>query len=165
MLIDIPLLVVGNGPAPLVVAKLAAGWGLPCMLAGHEVIAGDTPVALDADAVAELTPHGVLEILRPYLEVVDPPTITPRAFQDVLKHHCVADFNVTVYDKVTVVERIVDGRGLRGVMTDGRARWDLRADLFIDATLLPSTLPAAITAGAAAVREALVALRSSAKEV
>lgn len=164
MLIDTPLLVVGNGPAPLVVAKLAAGWGLPCMLVGHEVIGGDTPVALDADAVAELTPHGVLEILRPYLVAVDPPTVTPQAFEDVLKHHCVADFNVTVYDQVTVVERTLDGRSLRGVLTDGRARWDLHADLFIDATLLPSTLPAAITAGAATVREALVALRSSVRE-
>jgi hypothetical protein len=164
MLIETPLLVVGNGPAPLVVAKLAAGWGLPCLLVGHEVIGGDTPVALDADAVAELTPHGVLDILRPYLQAVDPPTITPLAFEDVLKHHCVADFNVTVYDRMTVAERTINGRGLLGVMTDGRARWDLSADMFVDATLLPSTLPAAITAGAATVREVLVTLRTSVRE-
>src|SRR3954452_3275016 len=103
MLIETPLLVVGQGPAPLVVAKIAAGWGLPCLLVGHEVTGGDTPVALDADAVAALTPHGALDVLRPYLDAVDPPTISPRVFEEVLKHHCVADFNVTVYDRMTVV--------------------------------------------------------------
>ncbi len=160
MLIDTPLLVVGTGPAPLVVAKIAAGWGLPCLLVGHEVTGGDTPVPLDADAVAELIPLGVLDILRPYLDAVDPPTIAPRAFEDVLKHHCVADFNVTVYDRMTVVERVPDGRGVRAVMTDGKARWDLRADTFVDAARLPNTLPAAIIAGAATVRAILDARRS-----
>ena len=160
MLIDTPLLVVGHGPAPLVVAKVAAGWGLSCMLVGHEVIGDDRPVPLGADAIAELTPNGVLDILRPYLDAVDPPAISPRAFEEVLKHHCVADFNVTVYDRMTVIERVPIGRGVRAVVTDGRARWDVTADVFIDAALLPSALPMAITTGAATVRELLTALRS-----
>jgi hypothetical protein len=159
MLIETPLLVVGHGPAAVVVAKVAAGWGLPCMLVGHEVVGDDTPVPLDAGAVAELTACAVLDILRPYFYSVDPPTITPRAFEDVLKHHCVADFNVTVYDRMTVIERVVAGRGLRAVMTDGRARWDLTADMFIDAALLPRALPAAITAGAATARDVLAERR------
>ena len=127
---------------------------------GHEVIGGDTPIALDADAVAELTPHGVLDILRPYLDAVDPPTIAPRAFEEVLKHHCVADFNVMVYDRMTVVDRVLDGRGIRAVMTDGKARWDLTADTFVDAASLPTAVSEAITAGAAKVREVLAARRS-----
>jgi hypothetical protein len=160
MLIDTPLLVVGKGPGALVVAKIAAGWGLPCTLVGHEVVGDDTPVVLGADAVAELTPHGVLDILRPYLDAVDRPAIRPRAFEEVLKHHCVADFNVTVYDRMNVVDRVVDGRGIRAVMTDGKARWDITADTFVDAASLPTALSDAITAGAATVREVLAARRA-----
>jgi len=150
MLIDIPLLVVGRGPGALVVAKVAAGYGLACLLVGHDVGDDDRPVPLDADAAAALERHGLLGILQPYLDAVAPPTITPRAFEEVIKHHCVADLNVTVYDQMAVVERTPVGPGLRGVLTDGTSRWDVSADLFVDATLLPADLSAAITAGAAA---------------
>src|SRR4051812_29842914 len=105
MLIDTPLLVVGRGPAALVVAKIAAGYGLPCLLVGHDVSDDDRPVPLTADAAAALERHGLLGILQPYLDSVSPPTITPRAFEEVIKHHCVADLNVTVYDRMDVVER------------------------------------------------------------
>lgn len=161
MLIDTPLLVIGHGPAPLVVAKVAAGWGLPCTLVGHEVTGDDTPVPLGAEAVGELRRHGLLDILRPYLDAVDPPTITPRAFEDVVKHHCVADFNVTVYDRMALVDRRLVGGGLRAVLTDGQARWEITADMFVDAAALPSTLPAAITAGAAIALEVIDSLRST----
>ena len=155
MLIDTPLLVVGSGPAALVVAKVAAGYGLACLLVGHEVVGGDGAVPLAADALAELERHGLVDILRPYLDPVDPPTITPRAFEDVLKHHCVADLNATVYDQMAVVERVPARRGLHAVLTDGTTRWELSADMFVDARLLPSDLSAAITTGAAAALEAL----------
>jgi hypothetical protein len=155
MRIDTPLLVVGRGPPALVVAKLAGGYGLPCLLAGHEVVGGDVPVALDADAVVVLERHGLLDVLRPYLTALDPVAIAPRAFEEVVKHHCVADPNVTVYDDVEVIERVAVGAGLRGVLTDGRARWELLADRFVDAELLPGALPAAITAAAAAVEDAV----------
>jgi hypothetical protein len=155
VLIDTPLLVVGRGPAALVVAKVAAGYGLACLLAGHEVIGDHDPVPLDADAAAALARHGLFDVLRPYLETADPPTLTPRDFEDVIKHHCVADLNVTVYDQVAVVERTPIGRGLRGVLTDGTSRWELSADVFVDAGLLPSALSPAITAGAAAALQAL----------
>ncbi len=161
MRIDTPLLIVGRGPAALVVAKIAAGYGVPCLLAGHEVIGDDTPVALGADATADLERHGLVDILRPYFDALDPLTIRPRAFEEVIKHHCVADLNVVVYDEVTVVERVDAGAGIRGVLTDGTSRWDLGADLFVDADLLPSSLPDAITAGAAAARHAVGALPSA----
>ena len=41
MRVDTPLLVVGSGPAALVVAKVAGGRGQPCLLAGYEVVVDD----------------------------------------------------------------------------------------------------------------------------
>ena len=87
--------------------------------------------------------------------------IAPRAFEEVVKQHCVADLNVTVYDAVDVVDRVADGRGLRGVLTDGSSRWDLHADVVVDTRDLPTTLSAAITAGAAAADSAIRTLRGS----
>jgi len=149
--IDTPLLVVGRGPAALVVAKLAAGRGVPCLLAGHEVLGDDTPTPLDQAAVEALTRHGVLDVLRPYLMAGTPMAIAPREFEEVVKHHCVADLNVTVYDEVTVVDRHLGDDGGEAVLTDGTSRWELHADHFVDADLLPRPLSAAIVAGAAVV--------------
>jgi hypothetical protein len=166
MLIDTPLLVVGRGPAALVVAKVASGWGLSSLVAGHQVVGGDDPVVLDAESVAVLAPHGVFDVLRPYLSAVEPPTIVPATFEAVLKHHCVADMNVTVYDGMELVDRVrVDGGapagpgGVRGVLTDGRARWEVRADAFVDAADLPGELPAAIPAAARVAAAALAAVQ------
>jgi hypothetical protein len=149
--IDTPLLVVGHGPAALVVAKLAAGRGVPCLLAGHEALDDDTPTALDDAAVDVLVRHGVFDVLRPHLTATAPATIAPSEFEAVVKHHCVADLNVTVYDQVDVVQRDLSDDGGRAVLTDGTSRWELHADHFVDAGLLPSALSAAIVAGAAAV--------------
>jgi hypothetical protein len=185
MLIDTPLLVVGRGPAALVVAKVAAGYGLACVLVGQETagaeIAGDdgsaaeitgaeitgaeitddqiagadNPVALDAVAMAELERHGLVDVLRPYFASMNPPAIAPRAFEEVIKHHCVADLNVTVYDQMAVVDRHPVGRGVTGVLTDGTSRWDVRADAFVDADELSTELSAAVTAGVAAALDAI----------
>ena len=106
---------------------------------------------------AALEEQGLLDVLRPYLEATDPLTIAPRSFEEVIKHHCVADLNVTVYDEMAVVERVADGGGVRGVLTDGTSRWDVRADQFVDATSLPDKLAAAITAGTAAALQAVAA--------
>jgi hypothetical protein len=161
MQIDTPLLVVGRGPAAVVVAKIVAGYGVPCLLAGHEVLGDDTPVALSPDATAELERHGLVDILRPYLDAPDPLTITPREFEEVIKHHCVADLNVVVYDEVAVVDRVDGPAGFRGVLTDGTSTWELAADVFVDADLLPRDLSDAITAGAAAARRAVESHRSA----
>lgn len=157
MLIETPLLVVGRGPAALVVAKVASGSGLSSLVAGHEPLGGDEPVALDPEAVRVLAPHGVFDVLRPYLSAVEPPSIAPATFEAVLKHHCVADMNVTVYDGMALVEAQRNGDGLRGVLSDGRSRWEVSADAFVDAADLPSELPAAITAAARAAAAVLAA--------
>ena len=163
MLIETPLLIIGRGPAALVVAKVASGWGLSSLVAGHEPLGGDQPVVLDPAAVAVLGPHGVFDVLRPYLSAVEPPSIAPMVFEQVLKHHCVADMNVTVYDGMELVERVTvgsaTGDGVRGVLTDGRSRWDISADAFVDAAELPSELPAAIPAAAEAAAAVLATLR------
>ena len=159
MRVETPLLVLGRGPAALVAAKIAGACGQPCLLVGHEVTGGDGPVDLDPAAVGVLEEYGVLDVLRPHLLALHPPTVTPREFEDVLKQHCVADLNVSVYDRFDVVDRVITGRGLHGALSDGTSRWDLVADSWIDAAALAPSLPEAITAGAAAVRRAIDATR------
>lgn len=158
MRIDTALLVVGGGPGALVAAKIAGACGQPCLLAGHRIVADDTPVPLGADEVAILREHGLLDVLRPHLHSLDPLAISPLAFEVVVKQHCVADLNVTVYDDVTVVDRVPEGRGVRAVLTDGTSRWELHADVFVDADDLPHSLADAIRAGAAAAHDAIIAV-------
>ena len=159
MVIDVPLLIVGRGPGALVVAKVASGWGLASLVAGHEPTGGDEPVELDPEAVAVLAPHGVFDVLRPYLTAAEPPAIAPAVFEQVLKHHCVADMNVTVYDGMRLVDSVRRGDGVRGVLTDGRARWEITADAFVDAAELPGELPALIPAAAHRAAAVLAARR------
>ena len=148
MLIETHLLVVGDGPAALVVAKAAAGLGLPCLLLGHEFTGGDERVALDDAAIADLVTHGLLDVLRPHLDG-PPVSIAVFDFEATIKHHCVADLNITVYDRMTLLDVVSDHSGLRGVITDGRSRWPVAADAFVDASSLPGDLNRAVTAGIA----------------
>ena len=158
--VETPLLVLGPGPGALVAAKVAGACGQPCLLVGHDLAGGETPVALDATAVALLAEHGVLDVLRPCLLAGDPPSIAPRQFEAILKQHCVADLNVGVYDRMEVVDRVVVGRSLRGILTGGTRRWELVADAWIDGAALAMSLPAAIGDGVAAAREAITMRRS-----
>ncbi|MEZ5410836.1 MAG: hypothetical protein R2761_22600 [Acidimicrobiales bacterium] len=156
MQIETSLLVVGTGPGALLVGKLASGRGLGSVIAGHRITGGDEPVPLSDAAVAVLTPHGVFDVLRPYLASHHPVAIEPAAFEEVLKHHCVADMNTTVYDGLELVEaELTEGGGVRGVLTDGRSRWPVTADAYVDAATLPTELSAAVTA-AAEVANAIV---------
>ena len=148
MLIDTPLLVFGPGPGALVVAKVASAFGFTSLVAGHETVGAEVPVPLGEDAVAALAAHGLLDVFRPYFVADNPPTITAAAFEEVLKHHCVVDMAVTVYDGMSLVERSVNGSGMAGVLSDGRSRWEVHADHFVDASALPLDLNAAIVAGA-----------------
>jgi hypothetical protein len=157
--VETPLLVLGRGPAALVAAKVAGACGQPCVLVGHEIVGGDGPVELDDAAVAVLERHGLVDVLRPHLLASDPLTIVPSEFEHVLKHHCVADLNVSVYDRMEVIQRASTGRSLRGILTDGTVRWELAADAWIDAGALPVSLPAAIVDGAAAAVDAITTPR------
>ena len=98
MLIDTPLLISGSGPAALIIAKLASGRGLSSLIVGHSSSQDETAVLLSKGVVNILSPHGLFDVLRPYLLSHDPVRISRAAFEQVLKHHCVADMNTTVYD-------------------------------------------------------------------
>lgn len=159
MLIETPLLVVGRGPAPLLVARMVSGVGRPCLLAGHEVLAVEEPAVLDEAAVATLESHGLLDIFRPFFVASSPPAVVPAAFEEVLKGHCVADVNITVYDGLELVDAAPRGAGVAGVLTDGRSRWDVEAEAFVDASALPADLPAAVVAAAGAAAAVLATPR------
>ena len=98
------------------------------------------------EALAAMAPHGVLEVLRPYAATQDPFAIAPLLFEQGLKHHCIADMLVTIFDEM-VYEA---SSAVAGVLTDGRRRWSVTADHMIDVSELPTELNSAIVAGAAA---------------
>ena len=156
--IDTPLLVVGGGPAALVLAQVASGSGLASLVAGHEVLTGEEPTVLDDDSVATLLPHGVLGVLTPYASSRDPFSIAPALFDEVLKHHCVVDMTITVYDGMRLVDAVHDGDAVDGALTDGRSRWAIHADVFVDTSTFPTELNGAIRDGAAAARAVLARL-------
>jgi hypothetical protein len=164
--IDTPLLVAGRGPAPLVAAKVAAGWGLPTLLAGHEPTGVDEAVVLGEDELRALIVHRVIDILRPSLVGTGPALVSRSEFEDVLKHHCVADVNVTVYDQVEVTDLAPegDGGGVQGILTDGRSRWELHAEHYIDGATLAAALPEAVLSGVSAAEAVLVQLGWTAPE-
>lgn len=144
------LLLLGSGPAPLVAAKTAAGRGLPCVLVGHELVDDVEPVTLDEEALDVLRPNGVLDVLRPYAAAQEPFAIAPLHFEQTLKHHCVADMLVTVYDRMWFEldgdsDEAADADGpIAGSLTDGSSRWPVTTDAVFDPGLTVSGLgPAA----------------------
>lgn len=161
MKVDTPLLIIGGGPGALAAAEIASGFRLASLVVGHITAQGpnpDYPVALDDAAVAALDHHGVLSVLRPYLAVQDPPTVSPHVFEDIVKHHCVADMNVTVYDAMEVTELRTEQDRVRGVLTDGKARWELHADAVINTEHFPPELSAAVNRAAVEVAAVLARL-------
>ena len=91
-----------------------------------------------------LEPHGVLGVLRPYAASQDPFAIAPQLFENGLKHHCVADMLITVYDAMSV-DNIVEGAvGTAAVLSDGRSSWPIAADALLDVANLPTELNAAV---------------------
>jgi hypothetical protein len=147
--IETPLLIVGPGPAALVIAKVVSGRGLPCLIVGHEAADNTEPVALDPESVAILEPHGILAVLRPYAAAQNPFTIASLAFENALKHHCVADMLVTVYDDMHVNEASTTAGGLHGELTDGRITWKIQADAFVDVSKFSIELNDAVHQAAA----------------
>ncbi|MFR9804139.1 hypothetical protein ACL02T_17875 [Pseudonocardia sp. RS010] len=148
----------GGGPGALAVAEIASGLRVGSLVVGHAPNDGhhaDEPVVLDPAAVAALEPNGVLDVLRPFLAQVDPPAISPRAFEVALRQHCAADFNVTLYDSVEVREVTRPPAGGEGVceavLSDGRSRWDLEAQALIDTADYPKHLSEIVNRAAADV--------------
>jgi hypothetical protein len=128
---------------------MLAGRGVPCLLAGHAVLPEVAPATLGRSEVEALQGYGLLDILNPYLvSNGGSATISPEVYENVIKHHCVADVNVTVYDDVAIVDRRAGPSAVEAVMTHGRSRWEVRASQLVDGSELPSALPDAIAASA-----------------
>lgn len=151
--IDTPLLIVGHGPAALVAAKLASGIGQSSVVVGHESVENDEPVVLDQQSVDILEPDGVLGVLRPYAADQNPFAIAPVTFEAGLKHHCVVDMLVTVFDGLWVEDLELTGSGGIGRLTDGRSNWTFTTDTYLDVSDYPTELNAAIHRAAAFVNE------------
>ena len=158
---DSPLLIIGAGPAALVAAKVASGAGLASLLVGDvprvgqvadpvSVELGD-PVELNERSIAILERDGVLGVLRPYAASQDPFAIASPLFCDGLKHHCVADMLITVFDGMALsgsVGEVAGGGAIQAAFDDGRRTWDITADACFDATDESEGLNQAIAFGA-----------------
>lgn len=116
------------------------------MIAGHSSSQDQTAVLLSKGAVNILSPHGLFDVLRPYLLSHDPVHISRAAFEQVLKHHCVADMNTTVYDNFsfTPIRNDIEARW-SGIISDGTSSWDICADAWIDTAKISADLQTAIS--------------------
>ncbi|MGH1488292.1 MAG: hypothetical protein ACRBK7_02680 [Acidimicrobiales bacterium] len=155
MIIETPLLIIGHGPAALVAAKVLSGSGLTSLVAGHEPLDNTEPVELDAESLAILEPHGVLGVLRPYASTQEPFAIAPLLFEQGLKHHCVADMLITVYDDMAFTPTDHD-RGSASGPAAGSGRldgagssWEVKADALLDVSSYPTDLNQSIHQAAA----------------
>lgn len=153
--IDTPLLIVGGGPAALIVATIASGYSLSSLIVGHESQDNDDLFELDDKTIALLKPHGVINVLRPYAESLEPFVITAALFEKVLKHHCVVNMNITLYDGMELLDLTPDAAGAKAIMSDGQVQWLIQADYLVDTTSLP-TDPGAATREGSAIAEAIV---------
>lgn len=151
-IIDTPLLIVGGGPAALVLAQLAGGASLGSLVVGHRSRGQGETVELSAEAVALLQPHGVINVLLPYAERTEPMVIDSALFEQVLKHHCVVSMNITVYDGFDVSNLVSKSSGVSATISDGRSQWQVEADRMVNTARLPVELNAAICEGAAFAR-------------
>ena len=165
----VSVLIIGGGPGALAAAEIASGVQLASLVVGHESGKGpdaDVPVSLDERAAQVLDHHGVLEALRPYLYRVEPPTLSPHVFEDVLRQHCAADLYVTMYDTIEILQLTAapgdDGTSshCEAILTDGHSRWDLSADAMIDTAGYPPSLPDAVNRAAADIASVLAKVRS-----
>ncbi len=158
MIIETPLLITGHGPAALVTAKVLSGSGLTSLVAGHAPRDDVKPVVLDAESLAILEPHGVLGVLRPYASTQEPFTIAPLFFEQGLKHHCVADMLITVYDDMTFTPTDHDHAAGSGRLDGAGSSWEIKAHALLDVSPYPSDLNQSIHQAAAFGRALLATL-------
>lgn len=143
----------GGGPAALIIGTVAAGYSLGSLIVGHESLGSDETVELDDEALELLKPHGVINVLKPYATSTEPFVITATLFEKVLKHHCVVNMNITLYDGMKVLDLMLDGAGAQCAISDGHTEWLIKADRIVNTTQLPTDLNGAVKAGAAIATE------------
>ena len=163
MLLETPLLIIGQGAAGLAAAQIASAYRLPTLVAGQipTVDADEVAVALRAEAAEALRLNGVLGALRPFLFSVEPPSVSPEAFTYALELICSADFNVSIHGGVEVAGLTAAGSTeaspFRAVLVGGSVRHEVQADAVIDTTTLSGDLSDAIVA----VHEAVLGVLNS----
>ena len=158
--IDTPLLIVGGGPAALIVGTVAAGYSLSSLIVGHQSTDSDVTVELDEEAVALLKPHGVINVLKPYAMSTEPFAITAALFEKVLKHHCVVNMNITLYDGMDLTNLKREDNGTTCTISDGHTEWAVKADRLVDTAIMPTDLNAAIKEGATIASNILKSVQS-----
>ncbi len=156
--IDTPLLIVGGGPAALIVGTIASGYSMGSLIVGHEPVCPDASVELAEDVLEILKPHGVINVLLPYADSTDPVLIKASVFEQVLKHHCVVNMNITLYDGMALSNVRREGEGASAIISDGETQWFVKADRLLDTHEIPRELNAAIRKGAH-LAESIVAAR------
>lgn len=147
--IETPLLIIGGGPAALIAATVASGYSMGSLIVGHEPVCPDESVKLEAGVLDILKPHGVINVLLPYADATDPVVIKASVFEQVLKHHCVVNMNITLYDGMSVSDLRREGEGAHLTISNGETRWSVSADYLIDTSKVSTDLNTAIRAGAA----------------
>jgi hypothetical protein len=160
MSIDTPLLLVGGGPAALIVGTVVAGYSLGSLIVGHESMDSDESVVLDDETIALLKPHGVINVLKPYATSLEPFVITAALFEKVLKHHCVVNMNITLYDGMELLDLTLEGIGASCTISDGQTEWAIKADRLVDTGEMPTDLNRAIKEGAAVASAILKSVQS-----
>ena len=156
--IDTPLLIIGGGIAALVIGQIVSDASLSSLIVGHKALSGDEAVELDQDSIALLQPHGVLNVLNPYAVSQEPLIISQVVFEKVLKHHCVVNMNITVYDDMELLDLTAEDQGAAATLSDGKTQWQVHADRLIDTSQLPKDINGAIKAGAALAQDILTSL-------
>lgn len=163
--IDTPLLITGGGVGALIVGQITSGASLGSLIVGHRCqVHADNADAqleeLDAKSTAILQPHGVLNVLIPYAVSAEPLVIDRTVFEKVLKHHCVVNMNITVYDDMKISNLVIDGETATAVLSDDKHHWTLRADRVAETSTLSANLNNAIQQGAALAQTILAGIKN-----
>lgn len=152
----IDVLVLGDGPGPVLAAQMLATRGIRCLLADHAPADDSRPVRLTEASLATLEANGLLGAVRRCATAGSPLAISPAALGGLVMRHCVADVCVTVYDRLRPSAVAVDGDGaVVAILTDDRRSWDVQAAELLDARSWPADPEGAIAAAGEAVARLL----------
>ena len=155
--IDTPLLIVGGGPAALIAGTVASGYSMGSLIVGHEPVCPEEPVRLEAEVLEILKPHGVINVLLPYADSTEPVVIKASVFEQVLKHHCVVNMNITLYDVMLVSDLCCGKKRANATISDGLTQWSVKADRLLNTAHLPIELNGAIREGARLAKSLIAA--------
>ena len=141
----------------MIVAKVVSAASMGSLVIGHQALNDGQIVELSDASLEVLKPQGVINILRPYANCISPFSIAADKFEQVLKHHCVVNMNITVYDGMTISLPVTSpisslshtDQGVAVKLMDAHSEWSVNADRMVNTANLPQDLNGAIVEGAA----------------